>query len=238
MKKWIVAAAAAGMSVLFSVTPFAAGWELGTGEHASQWRYVNADNSVDTGWHVIDGNGDGIAEWYYFDQEGWLATSCTTPDGYTVNENGAWVQNGQVVTEKTGGAKTETASQTAETGTGAAGTETKTGGAAQMPKGRYFMYNVVTNGVTQKVGMNVLYQSFYEFASVTDKSVVLLHTVTDTYGMSTQMYVTFDKQADGTYLTKVDNGYTLLQMNPEEKWIYIGEQDFSRGHIYLLESEM
>ena len=69
MKKWIVAAAAAGMSVLFSVTPFAAGWELGTGEHASQWRYVNADNTVDTGWHVIDGNGDGIAEWYYFDQE-------------------------------------------------------------------------------------------------------------------------------------------------------------------------
>ena len=52
------------------------------------------------------------------------------------------------------------------------------------------------------------------------------------------MYVTFDKQADGTYTTKVDNGYTLLQMNPAEKWIYVGEPDFSRGHIYLLESEM
>ena len=107
-----------------------------------------------------------------------------------------------------------------------------------MPQGKYFMYNVVTNGVTQKLSMNVLYQSFYEFVSVTDKSVVLLHTVTDTYGVSTQMYVTFDKQSDGTYTTKVDNGYTLLQMNPEEKWIYVGEPDFSRGHIYLLESEM
>ena len=232
MKTWIVAAAAAGMSVLFSVTPFAAGWELGTGEHASQWRYVNADNTVDTGWHVIDGNGDGIAEWYYFNEEGWLLTSTTTPDGYTVNENGAWVKDGQVMTEKAGGA------QAAETGASAAGTETKTASAAQMPQGKYFMYNVVTNGVTQKLSMNVLYQSFYEFVSVTDKSVVLLHTVTDTYGVSTQMYVTFDKQSDGTYTTKVDNGYTLLQMNPEEKWIYVGEPDFSRGHIYLLESEM
>ena len=231
MKKWIVAAAAAGMSVLFSVTPFAAGWELGTGEHASQWKYVNADNTVDTGWHVIDGNGDGIAEWYYFDQEGWLATSCTTPDGYTVNENGAWVKDGQVVTEKTGGAQAGTAAQTA-------GTETKTSDASQMPQGKYFMYNVVTTGATQKLSMNVLYQSFYEFASVTDTSVVLLHTVTDTYGVSTQMYVTFNKQADGTYTAKVDNGYTLLQMNPAEKWIYVGEPDFSRGHIYLLESEI
>ena len=225
MKKWIVAAAAAGMSVLFSVTPFAAGWELGTGEHASQWRYVNADNSVDKGWHVIDGNGDGIAEWYYFNEEGWLLTSATTPDGYTVNENGAWVKDGQVMTEKVGGA------QAAEAGT-------KASAAAQMPQGKYFMYNVVNNGVTQKLSMNVLYQSFYEFASVTDKSVVLQHTVTDTYGVSTQMYVTFDKQADGTYTAKVDEGYTLLQMNPEEKWIYVGEPDFSRGHIYLLESEM
>ena len=231
MRKLIVAAAAAGMSMLFSLTPFAAGWELGTGEHAAQWKYVNADNSLDKGWHVIDGNGDGIAEWYYFDEEGWLLTSTTTPDGYTVNENGAWVKDGQVVTEKTGGAKTGTEAQTAETGS-------QTAGASQMPTGRYMMYNVVTNGVTQKLSMNVLYQSFYEFVSVKDKSVVLLHTVTDTYGVSTQMYVTFDKQSDGTYQAKVHDGYTLLEMNPEEKWIYVGEPDYSRGHIYLLESEL
>ena len=238
MKKLIVAAAAAGLSMLFSVTPFAAGWELGTGDHASQWKYVNADNTLDTGWHVIDGNGDGIAEWYYFDNEGWLLTSTTTPDGYTVNENGAWVQNGQVVTEKVGGAQAGTAAQTAETGTQTAESDAKADAASRMQKGRYFMYNVVTNGVTQKLSMNVLYQSFYEFASVTDKSVILLHTVTDTYGVSTQMYVTFDKQSDGTYKAKVNDGYTLLQMNPEEKWIYVGEPDFSRGHIYLLESEL
>ncbi|MBT9775978.1 hypothetical protein GPL15_05605 [Clostridium sp. MCC353] len=44
-----------------------------------------------TGWNLIDG------KWYYFSQEhgsgkGQLLVSTTTPDGYTVNENGEWVQ--------------------------------------------------------------------------------------------------------------------------------------------------
>ncbi len=44
-----------------------------------------------TGWNQIDG------KWYYFSQEqgsgyGQLLTGTTTPDGYTVNENGEWVQ--------------------------------------------------------------------------------------------------------------------------------------------------
>ncbi len=214
-----MAAAAVGMSVLFSASAFAAGWELGTGDHASQWKYVNEDSSLLTGWHVIDGNKDGIAEWYYFDQEGWLATSCTTPDGYTVNENGAWVKDGQVVTEKA-----STAAKTADN-------------AAGMPMGKYVLYNVVTNGVTQKISMNVLYQSVYEFVSVSDKSITMLHTTTDTYGMSAMVYTTFNKQADGSYRSSDGGGAVLLEMNPEEKWIYIGEPDYSRGHIFLLESE-
>ncbi|MBS6644371.1 MAG: hypothetical protein KH366_12405 [Clostridiaceae bacterium] len=44
-----------------------------------------------TGWNLIDG------KWYYFSQEqgsgrGHILVSTTTPDGYTVNENGEWVQ--------------------------------------------------------------------------------------------------------------------------------------------------
>lgn len=43
-----------------------------------------------TGWHQIDG------KWYYFIQDagssqGQLLTGTTTPDGYTVNENGEWI---------------------------------------------------------------------------------------------------------------------------------------------------
>lgn len=58
-----------------------------------------------TGWQWIDDNGDGMAECYYFEPEsngyrGKLYKSTTTPDGYTVNEKGQWVQNGSVVTKK------------------------------------------------------------------------------------------------------------------------------------------
>lgn len=55
------------------------------------------------GWQWIDDNGDGIAECYYFETQsngyrGRLYKNTTTPDGYTVNEKGQWVQNGVVLT--------------------------------------------------------------------------------------------------------------------------------------------
>ena len=48
-----------------------------------------------------DGNGDGVAEWYYFDGNGYIATNGTTPDGYQVNAEGQWMQNGVVQTKST-----------------------------------------------------------------------------------------------------------------------------------------
>lgn len=58
-----------------------------------------------TGWNWIDDNGDGIAECYYFETEsngyrGRLYKSTKTPDGYTVNEKGQWIENGKVATKK------------------------------------------------------------------------------------------------------------------------------------------
>ena len=38
-----------------------------------------------TGWYQVGG------KWYYSYDSGALAVSTTTPDGYTVNENGEWV---------------------------------------------------------------------------------------------------------------------------------------------------
>ena len=38
----------------------------------SQWLYIND-------------------EWYCFDQNGALYVNCTTPDGYKVDEDGAWI---------------------------------------------------------------------------------------------------------------------------------------------------
>lgn len=42
------------------------------------------------------GNGDGTAESYCFDDWGYLYVNTVTPDGYQVNELGAWVQDGEV----------------------------------------------------------------------------------------------------------------------------------------------
>ena len=54
--------------------------------------YMNSKGMMVTGWNVIGG------KWYYFDENsGALYVSRTTPDGYEVNENGVWVQNGQEV---------------------------------------------------------------------------------------------------------------------------------------------
>ena len=39
-------------------------------------------------WLWIDGNGDGISECYYLDENGWLITNAITSDGYQVNAEG------------------------------------------------------------------------------------------------------------------------------------------------------
>ena len=53
-------------------------------------------------WQWQDVNGDGISECYYYDDNGTMLTNTTTPDGYTVDSNGAWVVNGVVQTQTSG----------------------------------------------------------------------------------------------------------------------------------------
>ena len=55
------------------------------------WYYFGHDNIMQTGWVKDDGN------WYYFREEGdgfkgTLMVNCETPDGYTVDVNGALVE--------------------------------------------------------------------------------------------------------------------------------------------------
>lgn len=86
------------MTGLMSMTSFAAGWQ----QNENGWWYAtNADNTTwcSNAWQWIDGNGDGIAECYYFDANGYLLVNAAAPDGYTVDGNGAWVQNGVVQTK-------------------------------------------------------------------------------------------------------------------------------------------
>ena len=80
---------------LMSVTVYAGTWE----KDSNGWWYKIGDYArLRNGWQWIDGNNDGIAECYYFDSNGYCLTDTTTPDGYRVNADGAWIENGTVKT--------------------------------------------------------------------------------------------------------------------------------------------
>ncbi len=101
LKRYLAAAAlTAALAVMPGITAYGGQWKQGTGENAGKWWYDEENGAYGVnGWRWIDGNGDGVAECYCFDQNGWLYVSTTTPDRKTVNENGAWVENGAVVTK-------------------------------------------------------------------------------------------------------------------------------------------
>lgn len=99
MKKLM--AAALGILVVTGVCTniYAAEWKrdnLG-------WWFQNDDGSYPSQtWSWLDGNSDGVAECYYFNEQGYLLTGTSTPDGYKVNDEGAWTENDQVQTKKSG----------------------------------------------------------------------------------------------------------------------------------------
>ena len=92
----LTAALAACMSIGMTVAAFAGTWA----SDATGWWWTNDDGSYPVStWQWIDGNNDGVAESYYFNENGYLLVNTTTPDGYTVNGNGAWTVDGQVQTQ-------------------------------------------------------------------------------------------------------------------------------------------
>lgn len=113
-------AAASMLSLGIASIAFAGEWHLGEGSEQGIWRYANDDGTfARNGWYWIDGNADGISECYYFDANGLLLVNTSTPDGWIVNENGAWSYDGAVQTraaEAVIPASTESANQTLEDG--------------------------------------------------------------------------------------------------------------------------
>lgn len=97
IKKMLLCGFVTAMTISSSLTVFAGQWKLGAGINNTKWWYDNNDGTyAANGWYWLDGNSDGIAECYYFDSIGWLLTNTTTPDGYQVNADGAWTENGVV----------------------------------------------------------------------------------------------------------------------------------------------
>lgn len=77
-----------------SVSNYVYGWQHDT----KGWWWKNDDGSsypVNC-WRWLDGNKDGVAECYYFGNDGYMLVGTTTPDGYLVNTDGAWVETNGV----------------------------------------------------------------------------------------------------------------------------------------------
>lgn len=92
-RKLVTIVCATVMSLSLSLPAFAGQWI----SNSTGWWWRNDDGSWPANsWQWLDGNQDGIAERYYFNGEGYMLANTTTPDGYKVNANGAWVENGVV----------------------------------------------------------------------------------------------------------------------------------------------
>lgn len=83
--------------MLIPSTVFAGQWK----KEGSTWKYQKDDGTYTSGtWQWIDGKS------YCFDSNGNMYANTTTPDGYTVNENGQWTVNGVVQTQNANNATT------------------------------------------------------------------------------------------------------------------------------------
>ena len=94
-KSLVMLGLVAGLSVLSAVPAFAVGWQ----SDANGWWYSETDDNMywyKSGWAWIDGDGNGVAEKYYFDDNGYLLINTTTNDGNYVNASGAWTVDGVV----------------------------------------------------------------------------------------------------------------------------------------------
>lgn len=61
------------------------------------WWWQNGDGTYPKNtWAWLDGNKDGLAECYYFDENGWMVHDTVTANGFTLNTDGQWTLNGVV----------------------------------------------------------------------------------------------------------------------------------------------
>ena len=94
-----IAVAAAVFCMAMPFASFAGTWK----SDANGMWYQFDDGSYPKGrWAWIDTDNDGMAESFYFDENGYVLRNTTTPDGYQVNRIGAWVVGGEVK-QKAGG---------------------------------------------------------------------------------------------------------------------------------------
>lgn len=99
LKKAVALLLAGAMMAGSAMTTLAAAgqWK----QDAVGWWWERNGRYPTNAWVWIDGNNDGAAECYYFDGNGYMLSNTTTPDGCTVNADGAWTVNGVIQVQAT-----------------------------------------------------------------------------------------------------------------------------------------
>ena len=97
MKKFIGLAAVAAFSSIMVSSAWAGTWK----QNNVGWWFDNGNGTYPAStWQWIDGNNDGIAECYYFDRAGYMLANTSTPDGYQVGADGAWISGNSSATSQ------------------------------------------------------------------------------------------------------------------------------------------
>ena len=83
------------ISAVASTSAFAGTWK----QESAGWWYDDEDGMYPhSQWRWLDEDQDGVAECYYFDENGYVLMNGVAPDGNEVNEKGQWVEDGEVMT--------------------------------------------------------------------------------------------------------------------------------------------
>ena len=193
MKAGRIAALALAAVMMIPSTAFAGTWTKGK-IRTEDWKYIKDNGSYASGWLLIDGDKDGIGEYYYFDQGGWLQVSAQTPDGYQTNEEGQWVVDGVVQHGQITG-------------------DEEKGSIQDMPAGEYKQSYIVYN-YGERVGTESHYTVYMRVAGhYRGEQEVVYRTVYDS-AAEIEFYREFTKLADGTYGYGEGDGIIRLSWDP------------------------
>lgn len=96
VNKLLLCGLVTAITISSSFTALAGTWKQ---DHIGWWWQENNGSYPVSTWQWIDSNNDGIAECYYFNESGYCLINTITPDGYTVNADGAWIVNGTIQTK-------------------------------------------------------------------------------------------------------------------------------------------
>ena len=84
------------ISTVTVTTSYAGSWQK---DGRGWWWQEDNGSYPANAWCWLDGNQDGVSECYYFDENGYKLANTVTPDGFSVNDQGQWVdENGNVKT--------------------------------------------------------------------------------------------------------------------------------------------